>query len=85
MMTTEEWNDKPCGNAYIRADLIDMDVLRRVEAALMRQHAWHLAQTDPVDMGGVEVIPADAYVESHMFDETYDTLTDLRAMMEKLK
>ena len=73
------------GDWNTRADLIDMGVMARVEAALMRQHAWHLSQTEPVDMGGVEVVPFEAYAEGSMCEETLDALTGLRAMMEKLK
>jgi len=63
----------------------DVDVLARVEAALMRQHDWHLSQTEPVDMGGVEIVPFEAYAEGSMCEETIDALTDLRAIMGKLK
>lgn len=52
-----------------RADLIDMDVLRRVEAAIAEQHAYMLLCNDRGDL------------ERNLDD----ALADLRAMMEKLK
>ena len=65
---------------YINADLIDMDVLRRVEAgyskALTEAESWIHDQLDGT--GHVEDALAD-------LDESRSALTGLRAMMEKLK
>lgn len=56
-----------------RADLIDMDVLRRVEAALEARCETYLAAGGfPLDDDVIHQLEADA-------------LADLRAMMERLK
>ena len=68
------------GDWNTRADLIDMDVLRRVEAgyskALTEAESWIHDQLDGT--GHVEDALAD-------LDESRSALTGLRAMMEKLK
>lgn len=77
MMTTEEWNDKPCGDAYIRADLIDMEVLRRVEAALDHCVVKEVEYMLTNKLGDPE--------KQHTVRHGRKAITDLRAMMEKLK
>lgn len=63
-----------------RADLIDMDVLRKVEAgytkSLAEAESWIHDQLDGT--GHVEAALAD-------LNDSRAALTDLRAMMEKLK
>lgn len=55
------------------------EALIALRDVLKRHHDWHLAQTDPVDMCGVEVIPAEEYADSSMFEETDKAL----ALLEK--
>ena len=59
---------------YLRADLIDMDVLRRVEKILV----YHLERARS---GDGKYIPCSEF----NIGLTENGITDLRAMMEKLK
>lgn len=62
-----------------------LEMFRTVRAALQRQNDWHLARTDPVDMGGVPIIPAEAYVEGSMHDETVAALNILDREIAKFE
>ncbi len=50
--------------------MTDIAVIEKLRAALQRHHDWQLAQTYPVDIEGFEIIPADEYCDSGMYDET---------------
>jgi len=56
-------------------------------AMLEKHKAWHLSRTEPEDMGGVEVIPAEAYSESGLSEDTEKALdgTAGRAILEALQ
>ncbi len=60
--------------------MTDILILERARAALQRQHDWHLAQTDEVDLvdGGI-IVPADNYSENSMYDQTVAALDALDA------
>jgi hypothetical protein len=55
--------------------MIDILIMEGVRVALQRHHDWHLNQTDEIDIGdGIQIVPADEYSDSTMYDETVAAL-----------
>lgn len=58
--------------------MTDILILERARIALQKQHDWHLARTEPEDLGGgVSIVPADEYGDSAMYEATAASLHEL--------
>ncbi len=82
MLRTERDEEKRLRHEAMRslAQNIEWEKEEKAERGLLRKmlqqhHDWHLAQTEAVNMGGVDVVPADAYAESGMCADTAKALS----------
>lgn len=53
-------------------------------AALTAHNDWHLKQIEPQTIDGMEIVPADAYCDSTLYELTQDALHHVERMEAKL-